>query len=434
MERLSVWAEHIDGFVLVGTLALDADGQEWFAYDEAYLRDRDATPIYPVLPLQDGHFGTSQTRAAFSSLSPEGPVGRDIRIMLRAGRDAVTPVLARLDHETVGALTFTPCGDEPSRLSPNGQEIGESFFNDFAASPERTALATMLESRLSLNGAVSKVGLALHDSAWFIPQGLNPSTHILKSGSGTFHDQMLNECLCMRCAMGCGFDDAAKTELIVVEGHEPLLVSQRFDRLQVPDRPHGLPSTMRLHQADLCQVMGIAVDGLKYTPSDELVANYNTSVADAISRESTERYGDRSYVFEVQVFNYLIGNCDNHLKNLSMTWQPDWSGKSVSPIYDITCTTIYEDLSRDMGLGIGRHRAIDEIDTADFNAFARQLGIGNPQARWSIAELAHAFEPALMSAARDLEEEYGVAAVALAEKMLEEGRARRELALRAAEA
>lgn len=134
--------------------------------------------------------------------------------------------------------------------------------------------------------------------SWLIPMGLEPTTHILKASSSSFPDQMLNEAICMRCARACGFDDAAETSLVVVDNNKVLLVSKRFNRTETRERPAGLPGVMRLHQADFCQIMGVSVDGLKYTPSDELVDGYNTSLAVTISRESSERYGDRSYVFD----------------------------------------------------------------------------------------------------------------------------------------
>lgn len=431
MERLNVWAEHIEGFVLAGVLAFDPEDGEHFTYDDSYLDRQDAKPLYPVLPLRAGVFGTQQTRAAFSSLGPEGLVGHDIRTALRAGRDAITPVLAKLDHETVGALTFTQEGEEPDHTHNTSADIGPSFLEQFAANPEQLALETLLESRLSLNGAVAKIGVTAREDGWRLPLGLAPSTHILKVGSPVFPGQMLNEALCMRCALTCGFDDAAQTSLILIDGQSPILVSKRFDRTIIDDRPAGLPKTMRLHQADFCQLLGISVDALKYTPSDELVESYTTSVASMVSQESSERYGDRSYIFDVQVFNYLVGNCDNHLKNLSITWDSNWRSKAVSPIYDVTCTTVYEGLSRDMGMGIGRHRGIDDIEPDDFRLMARQLGTNWRQVRNSMSQMAEGFTEGLMAAAHDLEQEYGIAAVKLAERLLEESRDRIEVAKQA---
>lgn len=432
MERLAVWAERFEGFVRVGTLWFDRGAGEWFEYEDSYLRRSDATPIYPPLPLGDKRFDSASTRAAFFSLGPEGRVGHDIRAMLRAGRDSVAPVLARLSHETVGALCFCAPDEAFEYGDPVFREVDRNFLNAFATEPESLAYRTMLESRLSLNGAVTKMGLVRHDNSWLVPMGLEPSTHILKAGSPSYPNQMLNEAICMRCVRECGFDDAAETSLIVADKGVVLLVSKRFDRTEAYGRPAGLPDVMRLHQADFCQLMGISVDSLKYTPSDELVDGYNTSLAETISRESSERYGDRSYIFDAQVFNFLIGNCDNHLKNYSMTWQSDWRGKSVSPIYDVTCTTLYAGLSRDMGLGIGRHRRIDQVDADDFRLLSRQLGLGEAQARQSLGELAEAFEGALLLAARELESEYGVAAQGLARRMRDDSSERIRVVARAA--
>lgn len=137
-------------------------------------------------------------------------------------------------------------------------------------------------------------------------------------------------------------------------------------------------------------------------------------------------------MFETQVFNYIIGNCDNHLKNYSMTWDSSWRSKSVSPLYDVTCTTLYSVLSRDMGLGIGAHRSIDQIDEHDFLLLARQLGISGAQARQSLAALAESFEHGIMTVGRELEDQYGVPASALARRMADDGRTRLNVVARAA--
>lgn len=432
MQTLWVWAEHLEGFILVGSLSFDPEDGERFTYDASYLERDNSVPVYPVLPLQKESHSTQNTRAAFSSLGPEGPVGHDIRVALRAGRDAIVPVLSRLNHEATGALTFsekrelTQIDTEPAVLAD------DAFLEQFARDPSRTAFETMLDCRLSLNGAVSKIGAIRLDGLWYLPHGLEPSTHILKAGSPSYADQMLNEALCMRCAAACGFDDAAKTDLIAIDGCDPILVSRRFDRLVDVKRPKGLNNVMRLHQADFCQVLGISVDALKYTPSDELIEGYTTSVAAAISQESSERYGDRSYVFDIQAFDYLVGNCDNHLKNLSLTWTPSWQEKTISPIYDVTCTTLYHSLSREMGMGIGLHRSIDEVEPADFPLMARQLGVSWQQARESLSAMADSVVPALMDSAHQLEVECGVAATRVAEALARDSLSRLSVAQRAA--
>ncbi len=139
MERLAVWAERLEGFVRVGSLRFEHDAGEWFEYDESYLRRGDATPIYPPLPLGGGRFDSSATRAAFFSLGPEGRVEHRIRTTLRAGRDSVLPVLARLNHETVGALCFYVPDEAPAYGNPVFREVDDDFLKEFAVEPEGLA-------------------------------------------------------------------------------------------------------------------------------------------------------------------------------------------------------------------------------------------------------------------------------------------------------
>lgn len=82
-------------------------------------------------------------------------MGRDVRIALRAGREAVVPVLGRLNHETVGALTFTRDDEEPDCVAVEPRTVDEDFLRALSSDSTRTAYETMLASRLSLNGAVA---------------------------------------------------------------------------------------------------------------------------------------------------------------------------------------------------------------------------------------------------------------------------------------
>ena len=56
MQKLYVWAEHIEGFVLAGILSFKANGDERFRYAPSYLERSDAQPLYAVFPLQEEGF------------------------------------------------------------------------------------------------------------------------------------------------------------------------------------------------------------------------------------------------------------------------------------------------------------------------------------------------------------------------------------------
>ena len=42
------------------------------------------------------------------------------------------------------------------------------------------------------------------------------------------------------------------------------------------------------------------------------------------------------------MFNYLIGNTDNHIKNLSLLYSEDLKSIRLAPAYDIVSTVIYK--------------------------------------------------------------------------------------------
>ena len=72
------------------------------------------------------------------------------------------------------------------------------------------------------------------------------------------------------------------------------------------------------------------------------------------------------------IFSYLIGNNDGHIKNLSLVYHRD-SSVSLAPFYDLVCTEIYPDLSKEMAISFGCHYVKDEIDESDFYSFSNDL-------------------------------------------------------------
>ena len=98
-------------------------------------------------------------------------------------------------------------------------------------------------------------------------------------------------------------------------------------------------------------------------------------IADFLRRRSAQPARDLRAFASLILFNYLIGNCDNHLKNLSILYAPDWQSFILAPAYDLVSTTYFARFSREMGMAIGEHTDIEEVTTADFAILADQLGI-----------------------------------------------------------
>ena len=124
------------------------------------------------------------------------------------------------------------------------------------------------------------------------------------------------------------------------------------------------------------------------------------------------------------IFDWLIGNCDNHLKNHSLTWLPDWSAKELSPLYDITCTTMYPQLDRSMGVSLCSSRSIDDVTRGTIHEEARRAGIPGKAADEQLESLVEEFPRALEKARGELVEEGFAAADEIARFIREDAAAR----------
>lgn len=61
---------------------------------------------------------------------------------------------------------------------------------------------------------------------------------------------------------------------------------------------------------------------------------------------------DQLKLWKICVFNYLIGNTDNHIKNQSLLYSEDLKRIRLAPAYDIVSTMIYDSSTENMALGI----------------------------------------------------------------------------------
>ena len=84
--------------------------------------------------------------------------------------------------------------------------------------------------------------------------------------------------------------------------------------------------------------------------------------------------GDIDQLARIAVFDYLVGNCDNHLKNLSVLHEGGHVRLALA--YDVVRTTFFERFSREMGRRLGSTRSIDDVRPSDFALLAKDLGMG----------------------------------------------------------
>lgn len=365
-ERIHVWRDAYTAYEHVGTISAYEDHVTF-----AYAGDYQGPAISYRLPVRVEPFSERETEVFFSALVPEGQTRVDFLDALRANRNEYAPLIERLNNESSGGLVFSS-GDEMPGTVERYSPLEQQFFERLAKVPRQTATEAVGKTRLSLAGAMAKVGLYRDETSgrWLYPEGSAPSTHIVKAGDAErFPHEILNEALCLETARLCELP-VESYELIPTESN-PLLAVRRFDRV-IPDSPRrvdGHARPLRLHQEDLCQLGGIKQ---KYEPSEGHYLTYATSHTGAACSNS---FGEKMLVLYYVFFDYLMGNCDNHLKNISVLYASDWSSREVAPLYDVIDTTVYEGIKDTMGISLCPSRSIFDVTRDEIAECVRHAGM-----------------------------------------------------------
>lgn len=345
-----------------------------FAYDPGYLAKTDSVPLSLSLPLRAEPYDAPSIRPYFEGLLAEGAARQALAAELGLAVEDYLGLLVACGKDCIGDVLVLEASDtcetdstEAMGYAPVSPDELSAMFGSYSEAAEENAA-----SRLSLAGTQNKVGLAHDPSAspsdgWLRPRGLAATTHILKTSY--LRDIPEIEYLCMRAARICGI---AVPDTFLIAGHNPVLAVSRFDRV-VQGRGTAL-QVRRVHQEDMSQAFGIQ-PGSKYA---ELVGGSVASIARLIKRFSTQPARDLSQFARTLLFNYAIGNCDAHLKNYSIELVRGADGRvrfRLAPMYDLVCTTRYPRFSRNLAMSIGGAQTIDDVDTEQLEACARDLGV-----------------------------------------------------------
>jgi len=356
--RLSV--KQLD--TLVGYLESTPDRGIVFRYDEAYLGSRGAHPLSHSLPLREKPFSQTDSMPFFSGLLPDGDQRRRIAAFLHVSENSAFKLLDALGGECAGTVSLLREGDEVESPLAGYDEFGREDLERLIMDAERRPLlAPTGGARLSLAGAQAKIPLYRRDGRWFLPRGGTPSSHVLKSASPVFPDLAANEFLVMRLAAAIGLA-VPPVELETIG--RPTLIVERYDRMRQPDG-----SVRRIHQEDCCQALGIMPEG-KY----EADGGPGFAAISRLLREiCTVPLAGIEALIDIALFNVLVGNCDAHGKNYSLLYRGE--GTTLAPFYDLVSTSVYPELSPMLSMRIGGEYRIDCIRAADFDAFARDIGV-----------------------------------------------------------
>ncbi len=398
MRTLRVFIEVEGRQTYVGEICGNTPEDARFSYAEEY-RDRpEAVPVSLSLPFSEDIFSADRTRNFFEGLLPEGFTRRCVAEWMHVDVNDYLSILSGLGCECLGALKILEEGK--AAALPDYRKLSFEDVQNLAREGAVESAQLVTQSHLSLTGASGKAGLYYDENAgqWYLPVGDAPSTHIVKQSHVRLEGIVTNEQLCLLAARYLGID--VPESFVVDTGRardgDVLFATRRYDRIfsENPGMLKGLPVPLRLHQEDFAQALGIPSSG-KYEQQHrgylkEMLALLRTASANPIE--------DQRRLWDICVFNYLVGNTDNHIKNLSLLYSPDLKGIRLAPAYDLVSTAVYGNSTREMALSIGGNYLLDTIDRKSFEQEAREDGLGVRMAMQRFDRLAADFEKALQKA------------------------------------
>lgn len=401
MKELLVKIEVSGEIKLVGRLFYNTYLDAIFKYDKYYMEGIGSVPISLSLQFQDEPFTPWQTKRFFEGLLPEGFTRRTVAQWLQVPENDYIAILHGLGRECLGAIQIVDnddnekCGYDELTL----EEI-KRLANEGAEKSAEIIIAT----HLSLAGASGKVGLYREEntSKWYLPKGLAPSTHIVKQSHVRLKSLVANEQLALMTAKKLGINVA--NSFIIDTGDKQdadvLLASERYDRsFQGAKKTiNGLIIPLRLHQEDFSQALGIGAED-KYEKPDQ---QYLKKMFDVIYKNSTNPFADSEELWKRIVFNYLIGNCDGHIKNSALLYSSNMNGVRLAPAYDIVSTVIYKPFRHNMSLYLAGESNLDRINRETFSLAAKEVGLGPKKAMRIFDEMVLRFPMALSESANSL--------------------------------
>ncbi|MEH6651134.1 MAG: HipA domain-containing protein [Motiliproteus sp.] len=315
---LAVWNNH----TLIGELR-ESNNLWQFEYDPQWT-DFDLCPSLPIGTRQmiDGA-SLRPVQWFFDNLLPEGGARELISRDAKINKADSFGLLLEFGAESAGALTLLPPGERP------GTGITRPFTHEALSESIRNLpnfpLTAGTHKKMSLAGAQHKLPVIFEDCQLYAPDESYPSSHILKPDhpdTNKYEHTAANEWFVMRLAEALKLS-VPPVDLLSVP--ESVYLIERFDRSKVTGSPK------RIHAIDACQVLSI-----------DRIFKYRECNADTLDRLITltrSRAETRQRLFCWLLFNILVGNNDDHLKNLSFF--PDGDRLVLTDHYDLLSTTVY---------------------------------------------------------------------------------------------
>ena len=402
MRKLSVFIEINGRNEYVGEIVGADSNDACFTYAGSFMNTAGHGAISIGLPLQEKTFDARRTRIFFEGLLPEGFTRRCVAEWLHIDEYDYLSILSGLGRECLGAIKIVDETNEA--ITPEYRPLTDEEVHQLASEGATESAELVTKAHLSLTGASGKVGLYYDESAskWYLPIGDAPSTHIVKQSHVRLKRIVANEQLCLLTAKYLGIETPESFIVTTnrAEDEAVLFATKRYDRKFLLDYAmlNGMPVPRRLHQEDFAQALGIAASD-KYEKKGE---GYFKKIFDLVRTHSSEPMTDTLKLWDICVFNYLIGNTDNHIKNLSLLYGEDMNSVRLAPAYDIVSTIVYKSSTENMSISINGITNINEISRSSFAKAAKEAGIGSKIAMARFDDMVAGFSDALTCAKEEL--------------------------------
>lgn len=359
--------------IKVAKIVVQNDRPE-LVYDLDWMTRDGAFPISLSMPLSSSAVNAERIMPWLANLLPESHLS-EIGQQFGVSPQDIVGLLQRIGRDTAGALSIGSAreGHDTYRPIDSAADL-EKIIDEL---PQKPFLVGDEGVSMSLAGVQDKLPVGIVDGTIAVPLNGTPSTHILKPDAPRLAGSVFNEALCLTLARLIGLDAAKVTTGRA--GKRTYLLVERYDRVLTP---HGI---LRIHQEDLCQLLGYFPIA-KYEKGSMAGGSGPSLIKLFSGVETNVSPGARVTLLDAVVFNALICNTDAHAKNYSILIGAGGSSR-FAPLYDLMCGEIYPGVTKHLPQTInGKNEAI-HLFGKDWQHLARSVGLSPAQTLRRIAEI-----------------------------------------------
>ena len=347
-----------------------------FEYGDGWLTDPDCFSIEPALALTRGTFPPPPGESLFGSIGDSAPDTWGRRLMQRAERRQANRehravrtltesdyLLGVSDETRLGALRFRWVGDEVFQAPPRAGVPALVEIGRLLQSTERILRDEETDEDLQLIFAPGSSLGGARPKASVIDQHGHLSIAKFPKETDDYSMETWEE-IAFRLADAAGIA-TPHHQLLQIAG-KAVLLSRRFDRAGTTRIPF--------------------LSAMSMTASRDGERGSYPEIVDVLTRHGAQAKSDAQALYRRVVFNVMISNVDDHLRNHGFLWV-DRTGWSLSPAYDLN--PVPTDLkARILTTNINLDEGTCSVDLLEESA--EYFGLGLPQARDIIKEVATA--------------------------------------------